>query len=161
MSGSSGLIRDRWFLVLDPDYASSVGSSSFPKTIQSGADLLARRYQQNSNRDNESLGLGEVWSILNPFSIVQFLRFSMADVFWILDWLIYCCYDCVFSGSNLAISLFWAVRIRTGREIRLQISLARWIACSWLSAVPCKCHSWNGLSSSILNLYLCMISCYL
>ena len=81
MSGSSGLIRDRWFLVLDPDYASSVGSSCFPKTIQSGADLLARRYQQNSNRHNESLGLGEVWSILNPFSIVQFLRFSMADVF--------------------------------------------------------------------------------
>ena len=81
MSGASGLIRDRWFLVLDPDYASSVGPSSVPKTIQSGADLLARRYQQSGNCHNESLGLGEVWSILNPFSIVQFLRFSMADVF--------------------------------------------------------------------------------
>ena len=81
MPGSSGLIGDRWFLVLDPDYASSVDSSSVPKTIQSGADLLARHYQQDSNHHNESLGLGEVWSILNPFSIVQFLRFSMADVF--------------------------------------------------------------------------------
>ena len=81
MSGSPGLIRDRWFLVLDPDYASSAGSSSVPRTLQSGADLLARRYQQQSHRYNQSLGLGEVWSILNPFSIVQFLRFSMADVF--------------------------------------------------------------------------------
>ena len=81
MSGSPGLIRDRWFLVLDPDYASSVGSSSVPRTFQSGADLLARRYQQLSHRNNQSLSLGEVWSILNPFSIVQFLRFSMADVF--------------------------------------------------------------------------------
>jgi len=81
MSGSSGLIGNRWFLVLDPDYASTVDSSSVPKTTQSGADLLARHYQHNSNNYNESLGLGEVWSILNPFSIVQFLRFSMADVF--------------------------------------------------------------------------------
>ena len=81
MPGSSGLIGDRWFLVLDPDYASSVDSSSVPKTIQSGADLLARHYQLKSNCHNEFLGFGEVWSILNPFSIVQFLRFSMADVF--------------------------------------------------------------------------------
>ena len=81
MSGSSGLIGDRWFLVLDPDYASSVDSLSDPRTIQSGADLLALHYQLKSNRHNKSLGFGEVWSILNPFSIVQFLRFSMADVF--------------------------------------------------------------------------------
>ena len=80
MSGSSGLIGDRWFLVLDPDYASSVDSSSVPRTIQSGADRLARHYQLKSSRHNASLGFGEVWSILNPFSIVQFLRFSMADV---------------------------------------------------------------------------------
>tara|TARA_B100000900_G_scaffold410757_1_gene429153 strand:- start:544 stop:789 length:246 start_codon:yes stop_codon:yes gene_type:complete len=80
MSGSTGLIRDRWFLVLDPDYSSSAGSSSFQKSNKSGADLLARHYQQDSNRHNQSLSLGEVWSILNPFSIVRFLRFSMADV---------------------------------------------------------------------------------
>ena len=88
MSGSSGLIGDRWFLVLDSDYASSVDSSSVPTTIQSCADVLARHYQQKSNRHSKSFGLGEVWSILNPFSIIQFLRFSMADVFWMLCWLI-------------------------------------------------------------------------
>ena len=81
MSGPSGLIGNRWFLVLDPDYASTGDSSSLPKTTQSGADLLARHYQQDSNHHNDSLCLGEVWSILNPFSIIQFLRFSMADVF--------------------------------------------------------------------------------
>ena len=81
MSGSSGLIGDRWFLVLDPDYVLSVDSSSVPKAILSGADLLARHYQLKSSRYNASLDFGEVWSILNPFSIVQFLRFSMADVF--------------------------------------------------------------------------------
>ena len=81
MINLSRLFGDRWFLVLDSDYASSVDSSSVPTTIQSCADVLARHYQQKSNHHSKSFGLGEVWSILNPFSIIQFLRFSMADVF--------------------------------------------------------------------------------
>ena len=74
-------MRDRWFLVLDPEYASSESPREEMMAIESEADQQARRYQHNSLRQTGSLGLGEIWSILNPFSIVQFLRFSMADVF--------------------------------------------------------------------------------
>ena len=81
MLSSSGLIRDRWFLVLDPEYASSIPPAGATVTIESKADAQARRYQRNSHRFVGSLDLGEVWSILNPFSIARFLRFSMADVF--------------------------------------------------------------------------------
>ena len=81
MLSSSGLMRDRWFLVLDPEYASSESPPEEMMAIESEADQQARRYQHNSLRHTGSLGLGEIWSILNPFSIVQFLRFSMADVF--------------------------------------------------------------------------------
>jgi len=81
MFGLSGLVGDRWFIVLDPDCESSVDSFSVPNNSQFCADLLARHYQQKSNHNREFLGLVEVWSILNPFSVVQFLRFSMADVF--------------------------------------------------------------------------------
>jgi len=80
MFDSSGLTRDRWFLVLDPDHASSANFSNSPKLAQSRADVLARHYQNNSNCFTKPLDLQEIWSILNPFSIVQFLRFSMADV---------------------------------------------------------------------------------
>ena len=80
MLSSSGLMRDRWFLVLDPEFASSENPREEMVAIESKADQHARRYQFNSLRHTGSLGLGEIWSILNPFSIVQFLRFSMADV---------------------------------------------------------------------------------
>tara|TARA_B100001093_G_scaffold348034_1_gene332675 strand:+ start:131 stop:376 length:246 start_codon:yes stop_codon:yes gene_type:complete len=81
MLSQPGLIRDRWFLVLDPEYASSMPPAGETVTIESNADAQARRYQHNSHRFVGSLSLGEVWSILNPFSIARFLRFSMADVF--------------------------------------------------------------------------------
>ena len=81
MLSASGLIRDRWFLVLDPEYAASMPLAGATVTIESTADAQARHYQSNSHRFVGSLGLGEMWSILNPFSIVRFLRFSMADVF--------------------------------------------------------------------------------
>ena len=80
MLSSSGLTRDRWFLVLDPEYASSIPPAGATVTIESKADGQARRYQHNNLRFVGTLGLGEVWSILNPFSIARFLRFSMADV---------------------------------------------------------------------------------
>ena len=82
MLSSSGLMRDRWFLVLDPEYAFSESPSGGAMvTTKSEADDQARRYQYNSKLHTGSLNLGEIWSILNPFSIIQFLRFSMADVF--------------------------------------------------------------------------------
>ena len=81
MLSQPGLIRDRWFLVLDPEYASSMSAAGTTVAIESKADAQARRYQHNNHNFAGPLGIGEVWSILNPFSIARFLRFSMADVF--------------------------------------------------------------------------------
>ena len=81
MLSQPGLIRDRWFLVLDPEYASSMPPAGATVAIESKADAQARHYQHNNHRFVGTLGIGEVWSILNPFSIARFLRFSLADVF--------------------------------------------------------------------------------
>ena len=80
MLSSAALVQDRWFLVLDPDAVTLASTAAGPVNVASGADEQARRYQQKSLEYTGSLGLGEVWSILNPFAILQFLRFAMADV---------------------------------------------------------------------------------
>ena len=80
MVSSAALLQDRWYLVLDPDAITLGAPSETPAAMDSGADQQARRYQQNSLRFTGSLSLGEVWSILNPLSIAQFLRYAMADV---------------------------------------------------------------------------------
>ena len=80
MVSSAAPVQDGWFLVLDPDAVTLGAPAETASTFGSAADQQARRYQQNSLRFTGSLGFGEVWSILNPFSIVQFLRYAMADV---------------------------------------------------------------------------------
>ena len=69
--------RERWFVVLDAEAA----ALAFPAPRVSPSDDLARSFQQSCGRHSGPLSFGEVWSILNPVSIAQFLRCSMADVF--------------------------------------------------------------------------------
>ena len=80
MVSSAALVQDRWFLVLDPDAITLGAPAEASSILGSAADEQARRYQQESLRFTGSLSFGEVWSILNPLSIVQFLRYAMADV---------------------------------------------------------------------------------
>ena len=69
--------REHWFVVLDAEAA----ALAFPAPRVSPADELTRSFQQSCGRHSGPLSFGEVWSILNPVSIAQFLRCSMADVF--------------------------------------------------------------------------------
>ena len=73
------LNRDRWFLILDPTAQEAPDTSWIEDTNQAG-DTRARDYEKRNYKFTKSLTLYEVWVILNPLSILQFLRYSLSDV---------------------------------------------------------------------------------
>ena len=74
------LNRDRWFLVLDPTSQEAPDYSYWAEDDKQAIDERARDYEKRNQKFTKNLSLREVWAILNPLSIIQFLRYSLSDV---------------------------------------------------------------------------------
>ena len=74
------LIRDRWFLILDPTSQEVPDYFDWANDDKQAVDERARDYEIRNQQFTKTLSLHEVWAILNPLSIVQFLRYSLSDV---------------------------------------------------------------------------------
>ena len=74
------LNRDRWFLVLDPTSQEAPDCSYWAEDNKQAIDERARDYERRNQKFAENLSLHEAWAILNPLSIIQFLRYSLSDV---------------------------------------------------------------------------------
>ena len=74
------LIRDRWFLILDPTSQEVPDFFDWANDDKQAVDERARDYEIRNQRFTKTLSLNEAWAILNPSSIVQFLRYSLSDV---------------------------------------------------------------------------------
>ena len=74
------LIRDRWFLILDPTSQEVPDFFDWANDDKQAVDERARDYEIRNQRFTKTLSLHEAWAILNPLSIVQFLRYSLSDV---------------------------------------------------------------------------------
>ena len=74
------LIRDRWFLILDPTSQEVPDHSDWAQDDKQAVDERARDYEIRNQKFTKTLSLHEAWAILNPLSIVQFLRYSLSDV---------------------------------------------------------------------------------
>ena len=77
---------DRWFLVLDEGLVIQENSARQYKQSQYAVPVRLRRenfnrqYEAQRQFSSKSLTIVEIWSVLNPFSIVNFLRYSLSDV---------------------------------------------------------------------------------
>ena len=71
---------DRWFLVLDP--TSHIAEENSQQRISARHAVIeqARHYEKNNQVFTGSLGLREIWAILNPYAIFKFLRYALSDV---------------------------------------------------------------------------------
>ena len=74
------LNRDRWFLILDPISQEVPDYSYWIEEVKEAVDARARDYERRNQKFTKTLSLHETWTILNPLSIVQFLRYSLSDV---------------------------------------------------------------------------------
>ena len=74
------LIRDRWFLILDPTSQEVPDYFDWANDDKQAVDKRARDYETRNQQFTKILSLHEAWAILNPLSIVQFLRYSLSDV---------------------------------------------------------------------------------
>ena len=74
------LIRDRWFLILDPTSQEVPDFFDWANDDKQAVDERARDYEIRNQEFTKTLSLHEAWTILNPLSIVQFLRYSLSDV---------------------------------------------------------------------------------
>ena len=74
------LSRDRWFLVLDPTSQEVTDYSYWAKNDKQAVDKRARDYERRNQKFTKNLSLHEAWSILNPLSIIQFIRYSLSDI---------------------------------------------------------------------------------
>ena len=74
------LIRDRWFLILDPTSQEVPDFFDLANDNKQAVDERARDYEIRNQQFTKTLSLHEAWAILNPLSIVQFLRYSLSDV---------------------------------------------------------------------------------
>ena len=74
------LIRDRWFLILDPNSQEVPDYFNWANDDKQAVDERARDYETRNQQFTKILSLHEAWAILNPLSIVQFLRYSLSDV---------------------------------------------------------------------------------
>ena len=74
------LIRDRWFLILDPTSQEVPDYFDWANDDKQAVDERARDYETRNQQFTKTLSLHEAWAILNPLSIVQFLRYSLSDV---------------------------------------------------------------------------------
>ena len=75
------LNRDRWFLVLDPTSQEVPDYSYWAEDDKQAVDERARDYEKRNQRFTKALSLTEAWTILKPLSILEFLRYSLSDVF--------------------------------------------------------------------------------
>ena len=74
------LIRDRWFLILDPTSQEVPDFFDWANDDKQAVDERARDYEIRNQQFTKILSLHEAWAILNPLSIVQFLRYSLSDI---------------------------------------------------------------------------------
>ena len=74
------LTRDRWFLILDPTSQEVPDYFDWAEDDKQAVDERARDYEIRNQKLTKTLRLHEAWAILNPLSIVQFLRYSLSDV---------------------------------------------------------------------------------
>ena len=74
------LSGDRWFLILDPTSQETPDNSYLIKDAKQAVDERARRYEKRNQGFTKTLSLSEAWAVLNPLSILQFLRYSLSDV---------------------------------------------------------------------------------
>ena len=74
------LIRDRWFLILDPTSQEVPDYFDWANDDKQAVDERARNYEIRNQQFTKILSMHEAWAILNPLSIVQFLRYSLSDV---------------------------------------------------------------------------------
>ena len=74
------LTRDRWFLILDPTSQEVPDYFDWANDDKQAVDERARDYEIRNQQFTKTLSLHEAWAILNPLSIVQFLRYSLSDV---------------------------------------------------------------------------------
>jgi len=74
------LNRDRWFLVLDPTSQEVPDYSNWDEDDEQAVNDRARDYERRNQKFTKNLSLREAWAILNPLSIIQFLRYSLSDV---------------------------------------------------------------------------------
>jgi len=74
------LSGDRWFLILDPTSQETPDNSYWIKAAKQAIDERARNYEKRNQRFTKMLSLSEAWVILNPLSILKFLRYSLSDV---------------------------------------------------------------------------------
>ena len=75
------LSEDRWFLVLDPTSQETLDNSYWTDDVKQAVNERARNYEKRNQRFTKALSLSEAWTILNPLSILEFLRYSLSDVF--------------------------------------------------------------------------------
>ena len=77
---------DRWFLVLDEglliqeNSARQYKQSQYADPQRLRRENFNRQYEAQRQFSSEGLTIAEIWSVLNPFSIVNFLRYSLSDV---------------------------------------------------------------------------------
>ena len=74
------LTRDRWFLILDPTSEEVPDYFDWANDDKQAVDERARDYEIRNQQFTKTLSLHEAWAILNPLSIVQFLRYSLSDI---------------------------------------------------------------------------------
>ena len=74
------LNRDRWFLVLDPTSQEVPDYSYLAEDNKQAVDERARDYERRNQKFTKNSSLREAWAILNPLSIIRFLRYSLSDV---------------------------------------------------------------------------------
>ena len=77
---------DNWFLVIDEAFVAQEISALQDKKHENNQlqrfrqDDFNRQYESDRRLSTESLTLEELWSTLNPFSILRFLRYTLSDV---------------------------------------------------------------------------------
>ena len=77
---------DHWFLVLDEGLVTQENSARQYKQSECADPMrlrhenFNRQYEAQRQLSSEGLTISEIWSVLNPFSIFKFLRYSLSDV---------------------------------------------------------------------------------
>ena len=77
---------ENWFLVIDEEFVAQETSANQEKKFASERyqislkDNFNRAYESDRRLSSERLTFGELWSTLNPISIINFLRYTLSDV---------------------------------------------------------------------------------
>ena len=77
---------ENWFLVIDEEFVAQETSANQKKKFAteryqiSLKDNFNRAYESDRRLSSERLTFGELWSTLNPISIINFLRYTLSDV---------------------------------------------------------------------------------